>query len=75
MTTERKAIERDDVWLTASSMKLTVISTTMPDPDFPVLGWTTGPLLSYRLVHARLDGTVNTRPGVAHPDDLVERLS
>ena len=73
--TDRKAIERDQVWFTASHRKLTVISTTMPDENFPVLGWTTDPLLSYRLVHARLDGTVNSRPGVAHPDDLVERLS
>jgi hypothetical protein len=72
---DREEIIRDDVWLTASSLKARIISTNMPDEHFPVLAWVTGPLLSYRLVHARLDGTVNSRPGVAHPDDLVERLS
>lgn len=72
---DREEIKRDDVWRTLGNEIALVISTTLPDEDFPVLSWVPSSLMSYRLIHARLDGTVNSRPGVAHPDDLVERLA
>jgi hypothetical protein len=75
MTTDRKDIERDQVWLTRDGRKATVISTAMPDEKWPVLAWTADRYLGYVYIQSRLDGTVNSRPGVAHPDDLVERLS
>lgn len=64
-------IKRDQVWLTRSGERATVISTTMPDLEFPVTSWVPHPLLKFRFAHARLDGTSNLRPGVEHPDDLM----
>lgn len=71
--TDRKEIKRDDLWKTLGNESAFVVAVNMPGP-FPVLAWAPS-LMSYRLIHARLDGTVNSRPGVAHPDDLVERLA
>jgi hypothetical protein len=68
---DRKEIERDQVWVTRGQETVTIAATN-PDDMFPVKAETWG---TKRTFYVRADGTANPRPGVDDADDLVRRLS